>query len=116
MVTAAAWILSIAVIAGTVLALWHLRGTPGPPLAAGIAHGATGATGLVFLLIALQGAPRAVSAGAGSFGTTSAILLGAALLTGIGILVLRQKAIVIAIHAGIAVTGYVLFLAWDQLG
>jgi hypothetical protein len=119
LITGAVWILSLAVIAGTILALWHLRATDGasrPPLFAGLAHGVVGAVGLAFLLVALQGPARGVGAGAGSFGTTAAVLFAAALLTGIAILVSRGKAVVIAVHAGLAITGYVLLLAWDQLG
>jgi hypothetical protein len=51
-----------------------------------------------------------------SFGTTSAALFAGAVLTGIVMLRLRRKAIVMAIHAGIAITGYVLLLAWYALG
>jgi hypothetical protein len=119
LVAAAVWILTLAVIAGVVLALWHLRATDAPsrpPLLAGIAHGVIGTVGLVLLLIALRGPPRAVEAGAGSFGPTAAVLFAAAVLIGIVILFVRQKAVLISIHAGLAVTGYVLLLAWDSLG
>ena len=100
------------------LALWHLRATDGasrPPLAAGIAHGVVGVAGLVLLLLALQGPARGVAAGVGSFGTVSALLFAGALLTG-GVLLLRRKGAVMAIHAGIAIIGYVLLLAWNSLG
>jgi hypothetical protein len=50
----------------------------------------------------------------GSFGTIAAILFTGALLTGIIMLLFRRKTIVMAIHAGIAITGYVLLLAWDS--
>ena len=119
MVSAAVWILTLAVIAGTVLALLHLRVTDGagrPPLVAGIAHGIVGAAGLAALLLALQGPPRGADTGVGSFGTMAAVLFAGALLTGVAILLLRRKAIVMAIHAGIAITGYVLLLAWNALG
>lgn len=119
MLSVAVWVLTLTVGAGTILAFWHLRSTgntPLPPLAAGIAHGVVGATGLVILLLALRGAPRGVDAGVGSFGTMSAVLLAGAVLTGIVMLILRRKSVMMTIHAGIAVSGYVLLLAWDALG
>jgi hypothetical protein len=119
LVSAAVWILTVAVAAGTVLALWHLRvsdDVKAPSLAVGIAHGVVGAVGLGVLLLALRGPTRGVDAGVGSFGAVSAGLFAGALATGIGILLLRRKAIVMTIHAGIAITGYVLLLAWNSLG
>jgi len=111
LVSLAVWVLTLGVAAGTGLALWHLRATDGasrPPLALGIAHGVIGAAGLAVLLFALRGPARGVESGVGSF--TGAVL------TGVSLLFLRRKAIVMAIHAGIAITGYVLLLAWDSLG
>lgn len=105
--------------AGTVLALWHLRATDAasrPPLAAGIAHGIAGAVGLAVLLFVLRGPERGVAAGVGSFGVTAAVLFAGALLTGLVLLALRRKTVAMAIHAGIAITGYVLLLAWNALG
>jgi hypothetical protein len=96
--------------------LWHLRGGSRPPLVAAIVHGLVGAAGLVVLVFALQGPPRGIATGVGSFGTVSAALFAAALLAGIVLLMLRRKGIVMAIHAGIAITGYVLLLAWNSLG
>jgi hypothetical protein len=119
LVSLAVWVLTLGVAAGTGLALWHLRATDGasrPPLALGIAHGVIGAAGLAVLLFALRGPARGVESGVGSFGTTAAVLFTGAVLTGVSLLFLRRKAIVMAIHAGIAITGYVLLLAWDSLG
>ena len=119
MVAVAVWILTLAAAAGTVLALWHLRATAAqqrPPIAAGIAHGSVGAVGLAVLLLALRGPARGVDAGAGSFGTLAAVLFAGALLTGVLLLVGRRKVVVMTIHAGIAITGYVLLLAWNALG
>ncbi len=101
--------------------MWHLRATDAasrPPAAAGIAHGVIGAAGLVVLVLALRGPPRGVAAGAGSFGATAAWLFVAALLSGAVFYVRRRKnaAIVLAIHAGVAITGYALLLAWDAVG
>jgi hypothetical protein len=110
------WVLTLAVTAGSALALWHMRGLSRPPLAAGIAHAAIGAVGLGLLLLALGGPPRGVAAGAGSFGAVAAGLFIVALLTGVGLLLLRRKGVVMAIHAGIAITGYVIVMAWVALG
>jgi hypothetical protein len=92
------------------------EGASRPPLIAGIAHGVVGAAGLAILLLALRGPARGVGAGVGSFGTIAAVLFAAALLSGVGLLLLYRKGIVIAIHAGIAISGYVLLLAWSSLG
>jgi hypothetical protein len=119
LVSIAFWTLTLAVAAGIGLGLWHLRASESgsrPPLAAGIAHGTVGAIGFCVLLFALRGPPRGVGAGVGSFGPMSAVLFAGALSTGISMLLLRRRVIVMAIHAGIAVTGYVLLLAWNTLG
>jgi hypothetical protein len=117
--TAANILLTLAVIGGVVLALWHVRAaepSQRPPLAFGIAHGLIGVAGLAALLVALWGPPRAVAAGAGSFGGVAAWLLGAAVLLG-GALLLRRRvaAVLIVLHAGVAICGWVLFLAWSSL-
>ncbi len=120
LVSFAVWTLTVAVAAGTILALWHLRATDGsgqPPLAAGIAHGIVGTAGLAILGFALRGPARGVGAGVGSFGSTAALLFAGAVLTGVAtLLARRRKSIVMAVHAGIAITGYVLLLAWNALG
>jgi hypothetical protein len=115
-------LLTIAVAVGTCLALWHLRttdgGASGPPAIMGMLHGIIGAIGFGVLLLVLRGPARGVAAGVGSFGTTAAWLFGAALVTGIAVLMRRQRvpAVMIAIHSGFAITGYVLLLAWNSLG
>ena len=119
MLAAAVWVLTVAVAAGTVLALWHLRATDArqrPPIAAGIAHGIVGAVGLAVLLLALRGPARGIDAGVGTFGMVAAFLFAGAALTGVAMLLLRRKAVMMAIHAGFAITGYVLLLAWNALG
>ncbi len=119
MVAASVWILSLAVAAGTLLGLLHLRATDAktrPPTWAGIAHGIAGTAGLIALVLALQGPPRGVEQGAGSFGTTAAWLFAASLLTGTIVFLRRRNgpAATMAIHAGVAITGYALLLAWDS--
>jgi hypothetical protein len=111
-------LLTLAVAAGTGLALWYLRPDARPPVAVGALHGGIGALGVVALLLALRGPPRGVAAGVGSFGVTAAVLFVAAVLTGLAILVRRRRlpVVTMAIHGGIAITGYVLLLAWNSLG
>nr|WP_294551514.1 hypothetical protein [uncultured Rhodopila sp.] len=111
-------LLTIAVAVGTGLALWHLRGVSAPPAMVGLLHGVIGAIGFGVLLLVLRGPARGVAAGAGSFGGLSALLFGAALVTGIAVLLRRQRvpAVLIAIHSGCAITGYVLLLAWNSPG
>ena len=118
MLSVAVTLLTLAVAAGTGLALWYLRGGARPPVAIGALHGGTGAIGLVALLLVLRGPPRGVAAGVGSFGTTAAVLFVAAVLTGLAILARRRRlpAVTMAVHAGLAITGYVLLLAWNALG
>ena len=121
MVSAAVWIISLTVVAGTVLGLWHLRASERvgrPPLWMGIAHGSAGAVGLGLLVLALGGPPRGAASGTASFGPTAAWLFGAALVSGAVIMARRKRgpAITMIVHAGLAVTGWVLLLAWTSLG
>jgi hypothetical protein len=121
LVSAATWVITAAVLGGTVLAFWRLRATEGvarPPGWAGIAHGLCGTAGLALLLLALRGPPRAVAEGAGSFGTIAAWLFAAALLVGGVIWVRRRRGptLTIIVHAALAVTGWALLLAWASLG
>ena len=66
---------------------------------------------------ALQGPPRGVATGTAGFGTTAAVLFATAAIVGLGIVALsRRRAAVpgaaIAVHAAMAITGYVVLLAW----
>src|SRR5829696_527541 len=118
MVGTALLILSLAVVLGGVAALWDLRGPRGrPPAWLGAIHAIIGIAGLGVLLIALQGPPRGVAYGVGGFGTMAAVVLSGALLAGVAIPVLarwrgRAPGVLAATHAGLAITGYVIFLAW----
>jgi hypothetical protein len=120
LISTAVWLLTLAVAAGSVIAIWHLRvnesGGWRPPLAAGIAHGIIGTIGLGALLLTLRGPPRGVANGVGSFGNIAALAFAGALISGIGLLLLRRQPLVMAIHAAIAITGYMVVLAWAALG
>ena len=120
MLSLALVILSAAVLAGIVLALLHLRGAP-PHWTLGALHGVAGAAGLAALLLALRGPPRGVLAGVGAFGAIAAVLAVAALAVGLAVAALARRAhggtgLVIAVHATLAITAYVLLLAYVSLG
>jgi hypothetical protein len=109
-------ILSATVAAGIVLALLHLRGSPRHG-AVGALHGVAGAAGLVALLLALRGPPRGVLTGVASFGAIAAALAAVALAAGLAVAVLARRShgavgLVIGTHATLAITAYVLLLAY----
>jgi hypothetical protein len=111
--------LTLAVAAGCGLAAFHMRtrdGTRRPPAWAGVLHGTAGALGLGALVLLLRGPPRGVATGTADFGLAAAVLLAAALLVGLLIPVTRRgrglSATIVAIHGGIAITGFAVFLAW----
>ena len=115
--------LSAAVLAGVVLALLHLRATSTAQRShwiAGLAHGLVGTAGLALLPFALRGPPRGVLTGVSSFGVQAAVLLGGALLAGIAVAVLarrrsRATSLTIVVHALLAITGYVMLIAYASL-
>jgi hypothetical protein len=101
------------------LALLFLRGRRKPFLA--LVHGLVGAAGFGLLLLLLRGPRRGEAMGVGSFGEAAAVLFGVALVLGLLIALLRRRAprvtsLLIASHSGLAVTGFVLFLAWVSVG
>jgi len=104
---------------GVTLALLYLRGRRVPIL--GALHGLVGASGLGLLIVTLQGSRRGDAMGVGSFGEVASVLFGIALALGLFIPLLnrlrpRSSGLVIATHASVAITGFVLFLAWSSLG
>ncbi len=127
MLTAAFVILTLAVALGAVLAVLHLRPTrtatppllPGWPL--GALHGSLALTGLACLALALRGPPRGVQQGTASFGLIAAVLFVLAALLGARLLAARifNKPIgggTIAIHATLAVSGFVILAAYVFAG
>ncbi|HVY15266.1 MAG TPA: hypothetical protein VHB27_08565 [Rhodopila sp.] len=121
MASAATWVITLAVIAGTLLAFWHLRAAEGirrPPAWAGMAHGLAGAVGLGLLLLALRGPARGAAEGTGSFGRIAAWLFGGALAVGLAVWARRRRGpmLTVLLHTALAVTGWVVLLAWAVLG
>ncbi len=110
-------VLCLAVALGIVLAFLHLRpGTSRPPWQLGILHGCMAIAGFSLLLVARPGHPRGLINGTAEFGTLAAILLAFALLAGIGLLALlyagRRPGFLIAVHAALAITGFVILAAY----
>lgn len=105
---------------GVTLALLYIRGTATRRPVAGIIHGLTGAVGLGLLIFALQGPRRGNAMGVGSFGIAAAVLFGLALTLGPLVPLLTHRSprvagLVIAVHASLAITAFVLFLAWASI-
>lgn len=123
MITTSVTLLACAVAAGLALAALALReGGDRPrrlPLAA-LAHGSFGVAGLAVLLIALQGEERGLRTGTSSFGMIAAALF--AITVALGLLIrfryrLRDATpgTLISIHAGAAIAGFTILLAWAGL-
>jgi hypothetical protein len=123
MLTAAFVILTIAVALGAVLAVLHLRTdrTATPPWPLGALHGILALVGLGCLALALRGPPRGVQLGTASFGMIAAVLFVLAALLGARLLAVRifGKKIgggTIAVHATLAVSGFVILAAYVFAG
>jgi hypothetical protein len=123
MLTAAFVILAVAVALGAVLAVLHLRSNraAAPPWPLGALHGILAIVGLGCLILALRGPPRGVQQGTASFGVIAAVLFVLAALLGARFLTARisGKQIgggTIAIHATLAVSGFVILAAYVFAG
>jgi len=117
MLTLAFWILAATVAFGSALAFLHLRAAKLPPWPVGVLHGMAGATGLVVFILALQAPARGAEYGVSAFGPAAGVLVALALVMGLVVLILarrfrRTSGLVIAIHSTIAVTAFVLLLAY----
>jgi hypothetical protein len=105
---------------GLVLAFPYLRGTRTRGQLPAIVHGSCGAAGFCFLVAALQGPRRGDAMGVGSFGVAASVLFGIALAIGPVVPLLRGRSprgagTILGVHASVAITGLVLFLAWASL-
>jgi hypothetical protein len=105
---------------GATLALLYLRGAATRRPIVGVVHGLIGATGLCLLIAALQGPRHGDAMGVGSFGSFAAVLFGIALVLGLLIPLLAKRSprvtgVILAAHATVAITAFVLFLPWASL-
>jgi hypothetical protein len=119
MLVSAFIILGIAVLVGSLLAVLHLRTDEGamPPMWLAALHGLLAIFGLSCLALALRGPTRGLDQGTASFGLVATALIGLAALAGGRLLVARafRKRItggMIGIHATLAVSGFVVLLAY----
>lgn len=127
MLTSAFVVLAVAVALGLVLAVLHLRSnrTAAPPLSPrwplGALHGILALIGLGCLALALRGPPRGVEQGTASFGIIAVVLFVLAALLGARLFAARifRKQIgggTIAVHATLAVSGFVILAAYVFAG
>ncbi len=119
MLNAAFYLLTIAVVFGALLAVLHMRDASAaiPPWPLAALHALAALTGFGLLLVALQGPPRGLDQGTGSFGTIAAALFVVAAMFGGGLLAARLRgrragSTLIGIHAMLAVTGLVILMAY----
>jgi hypothetical protein len=112
---------SLAVLIGVAIGIRFLGDGRLPSRAIGAAHGLLGASGVFALILALaSGTGTGDRYGTALFGPAAAILGALAALAGAGIALLGRRAtrgigFLIGTHASLAVTAYVLLLAYALL-
>ncbi len=121
MLSLALTLFSLAVLIGIVIGIRFLNEKRPPSRVIAAAHGLLGAVGLAALIVALKsGAGAGDQYGTASFGPAAAVLAAVALLAGVGIALLARRmtrniGVLIGVHASVAVTAYVLLLAFAFL-
>jgi hypothetical protein len=121
MLSLALVLLSLAVLIGVAIGIRFLGDRRLPSRTVGAVHGLLGASGLSALILSLvSGAGTGDRYGTASFGPAAAILAALAALAGAGIALLgrrtpRRIGVLIGVHASLAVTAYVLLLAYVLL-
>jgi hypothetical protein len=112
-------LLSIAVLLGLALSLFHLGLMRRRWWRVGMVHGVIGAIGLGVLLFALQEPPRGVAHGVQSFGTIAAVLAALALIAG-GVFFFFPRAArggwLIGAHASLGIAAFVFLSGYLLLG
>jgi len=116
-------LVTVAVLLGAAASIWHIRDPATgsrPPAWLAVTHGALASAGVILLIFALGETPDASASGVAGFDDGAVVLFAVAILAGLAIPALRRwrgrvPGVLVAVHAGIAVTGYVIFLAWAFL-
>ena len=111
---------SLAVLIGVAIGIRFSVDGRLPSRAIGAVHGLLGLSGLSALIVAVSGAGTGDRYGTASFGPVAVILAALAVLAGAEIALLGRRAarsigLLIAVHASLAVTAYVLLLAYALL-
>ena len=116
-------ILCVAVAIGLGLGIHHLRGPAAgrPPRFIPPVHGVVGAAGLALLLLALRRGVPPSAEGTAGFAPAAAMLFALALLIGLVMAALtwrgrRPPGVVVAVHAGAAIAGFVVLWTVVSLG
>lgn len=109
-------LLGIGVAIGAVMGYRYLRGERNSQTLAAV-HLLFGAGGLELLVMLLRGAPNGQAAAGQSTGSTAALLIAAALLTGLFVPIIAKSrpGIIggsIAVHASVATIGFGMLLLW----
>jgi hypothetical protein len=111
----------VAVAIGAGLAIQYLRGAGArrAPWPIPLVHGALGATGLAILLVVLDRGLPSSATGTTGFGPAAAVLISLALLLGLVIARAawrrrRPAGVIVAIHASVAIAGFVVL--WTLIG
>ena len=118
MLSLALALLSLAVLIGVAIGIGFLVDRRLPSRAIGAVHGLLGTSGLCALIFAIvSGVGTGDRYGTASFGPAAATLATLAALAGAGIALLgrrtpRSIGLLIGVHASLAVTAYVLLLAY----
>ena len=122
MLGAAFLVLTIAVLIGALLAVLHLRENAAlPAFSLAALHGLIALGGLAALALSLRGPVRGVEQGTAAFGAGSAAILALAALFGVALFAARLRRgkvprTLIAVHATLAIGGFVVLAAYYFAG
>ena len=113
------WLFCAAVALGGGLAIPYLRGSSRrPPWPVAAIHAAFGAAGLAALLIAIRRGLPPSAMGTAGFAPAAAILLALALTLGVMFALRRRRpaGVLVAVHASLAIAGFVVLWTVVSLG
>lgn len=113
------YVLCVTVALGSALAIPYFRGAVRRlPWPIGLVHGLLGAGGLAVVLLALRRGLPPSAMGTTGFAPAAAVLLAVALALGLSIALRRRRppGLLVAIHASLAIAGFVVLWTLVSLG